>query len=95
MGNLQSPSVLSLPRRRVKSLSRNVESEARRLDAESASGPFPVERSKRVSKPDTWGRKKGARSAALGASLGLFRCWIISFESLFEREKYSLEWYQD
>jgi hypothetical protein len=72
--NVQSPSVLSLPRRRVKSVSKNEEIGAKILDVPSFSDSLPVERSNRVSSPATVGKKKGALSAALGASFGLLRC---------------------
>jgi hypothetical protein len=73
--NLQSPSVLSFPRRRVKSVSKNEEIGAKILEVPSFSDSLPVERSNRVSSPATVGKKKGALSAALGASLGLLRCY--------------------
>ena len=73
--NLQSPSVLSLPRRRVKSVSKNEEIGAKILEVPSLSDSLPVDRSKRVSRPATVGMKKGALSAALGGSLGLLRCY--------------------
>jgi hypothetical protein len=73
--NLQSPSVLSFPRRRVKSVSKNEEIGAKILDVPSFSDSLPVERSKRVSSPATVGKKNGALSAALGASFGLLRCY--------------------
>jgi len=73
--DLQSPSVLSLPRRRVKSVSKNEEIGAKILDVPSFSDSLPVERSNRVSSPATVGMKNGALSAALGASFGLLRCY--------------------
>jgi hypothetical protein len=76
--NLQSPSVLSFPRRRVKSVSKNEEIGAKILDVPSFSDSLPVERSNRVSSPATVGKKNGALSAALGASFGLLRCYQLA-----------------
>lgn len=45
-----------------------------------------VERSKRVSRPDTVGRKNGARSGALGASFGLLRCCPVSLDHGNDKE---------
>jgi hypothetical protein len=68
-----------LPKRRVKSVSKNDDRGANRFEAFSVSALFPVDKSNRVSRPATVGKKKGARSAAFGASLGLFRCYLSAF----------------
>lgn len=73
--DLQSPSGLSLLSRRVKSDSINEDMGANLFDDPSPSTAGIVDRSNLVSRPDTVGRKNGARSGALGASFGLLRCY--------------------
>jgi hypothetical protein len=57
------------------------------LEVPSFSDSLPVERSNRVSSPATVGKKKGALSAALGASFGLLRCYqsAPTFSQLLEK----------
>jgi hypothetical protein len=77
----QSPSMFSATSRLVNSLSMNppLDPRSKRLLASSADlASSAAERSKRVSRPDTVGMKKGAASGALGASFGLLRCYIVS-----------------
>ena len=88
--DLQSPSGLSLLSRRVKSDSMNEDIGASLFEDACPSTSGTVDRSNRVSRPDTVGRKNGARSGAFGGSFGLLRCYTC--QSSFTLESISQGW---